>query len=262
MFPHNDNLRSKIESDYKSQNSFFENFYNRYYLPWQRNNLAIKGISRAKTLRKISLVENYYRKVDRANNQNRPHGQRENWITSQSKFRSTVIEEFCYYLLKDIPQIKSLNLEFRKRNVHAGFEINSKGEIKPKEKDVDCCIVKIEPCEIGSKKFDLLIPVVAIECKTYLDGTMWNETQYSAILLKRANSSAPVYVFTEENQVKSNKITKESPVNDVFVIRKDRTSRIDKDVVMEFVQQIKKDLKSVTTQTASKIPGRLINFST
>ncbi len=260
MLTHRDNITGKISKNYKSQKSFFENFYRKYYLPWNRSNSAIRGISKNNISQRVSLVEKYYKKIDRANNQDRPRGKSKYWIKSQSKFRSTVIEEFCYYLLKDIYQIKALDLEFKKGGVHSGFEVDFKGKIKPKKKNVDCCIVKAEKGNIGNKKFKLLIPIIAIECKTYLDGTMWNETQYSAILLKRVNSSATVYVLTERNEVELNKITKESPVNDIFVIRKDESSRINKDVVMDFVLQIQKDLKTIATEETSKVPGRLINF--
>ncbi len=260
MFSHKQNLENKINNDYKSQRKFFEVFYNNHYLPWHQSNISIKGISKVDISKKVSLLEKYYSKVDKANDQNRPSGQAKNWITFQSKFRSTILEEFCYYLLKDIPEIKKLKLEFKKKKIHAGFEINSKGEIKPKKKDVDCCIVRAEHGRIGEKKIDLLIPVVAIECKTYLDGTMWNETQYSAILLKRVNSAARVYVLTEENRVKMSKITKESPVDDIFVIRTKDSSKIDANSVMEFVRQIRKDLQVLIGSNIVKIPGRLINF--
>jgi len=85
-----------------------------------------------------------------------------------------------------------------------------------------------------NKKISLLIPIIAVECKTYLDSTMWNEAQYSALLLKRVNSSAKVYVLTEDNQVKLNKITKESPIDDIFVIRDKSSLKVDTNVIFAF----------------------------
>lgn len=260
MFSHMNNLKNKIKTNYKSQKKFFEQFYDKYYLRWNQSNLAIKHISKADILRKVSLLENYYKKIEDINRRDRPSGQPDNWITFQSKFRPTVLEEFCYYLLKDILEIKKLKLEFRKKNILAGFEIDLKGEIKSREKDIDCCIVKAEEGRIGKKKIDFLIPIIAIECKTFLDGTMWNEAQYSAILLKRVNSSARVYVLTEDNRVKLSKVTKESPIDDVFVIRAESSSKIDADVLVDFVEQIRKDLQLLINPNMVKIPGRLINF--
>jgi hypothetical protein len=89
---------------------------------------------------------------------------------------------------------------------------------------------------------------------------MWNESQYSAMLLKKANSSAKVYVLTEDNQVKLSKITSESPVNDIFVIRDTTSSKIDTDVILNFVNQIQKDLRILVNPGIVKIPGRLINY--
>ena len=53
-------------------------------------------------------------------------------------------------------QVKELGLEFRKKKIHAGFELNSRGQIISCEKDVDCCIVKAAQGEIEKKK--LLLP--------------------------------------------------------------------------------------------------------
>jgi hypothetical protein len=260
MFSHLNNLKNKINSNYKSQGQFFEDFYKNHYEPWHQSNLAIKSISRIDISKKVRLLEKYYKAVDDINNCNRPRGKQKNWITFQSKFRPSVLEEFCYYLFKDIPEIKKLKLEFRKKKIHAGFEINSKGEIISREKDVDCCVVKAAQGVIEKKKIVLLIPIIAIECKTYLDGTMWNEVQYSAIILKRVNSSAKVYVLTEDNQVKLSKITKESPIDDVFVIRAKDSSKIDTSVIIGFFSQIRKDLQRLINPSVIKIPGRLINF--
>lgn len=260
MFSHSDNLENKIDSNYKSQGKFFEDFRNNHYIPWRQANIRIDGISRKNILRKVALLEKYYKAVDDANGRKRPRSQPRGWITFQSKFRPSVLEEFCYYLLKDLPEIKKLGLEFKKKKIHAGFEINSKGEIISRDKDVDCCIVKASQGEIEKKKFMFIIPIIAIECKTYLDGTMWHESQYSAMLLKRANSSAKVYVLTEDNQVKLSNITKESPANDIFVIRNPDSSKIDIDVMINFLHQIRKDLQILTNPSVVKIPGRLINY--
>jgi len=260
MFSHMNNLKNKINNNYKSKKKFFEQFYHRYYEPWHKSNLDIQGISKADISKKILLLGNYYNKVNEANYSQKPRGQPNNWITFQSKFRPSVLEEFCYYLLKDLPEVRNLNLEFRKKKIHTGFEINSKGEIISKEKDVDCCIVRAAQGTIEKKKIDLLIPIIAIECKTYLDGTMWNEAQYSAILLKRVNSSAKVYILTEDNYVKISKITKESPIDDVFVIRSKKSSKIDANVVLDFFYQVRKDLQLIMNPNIIKIPGRLINF--
>lgn len=254
------NLKNKIDNDYKSEKRFFENFYHRYYEPWHKSNLGIQGISRADISKKILLLRNYYKKVHEANYSGRPKGQPNNWITFQSKFRPSVLEEFCYYLLKDLPEIKNLKLEFRKKKIHTGFEINSKGEIISREKDVDCCIVRSAQGTIEKKRIHLLIPIIAIECKTYLDGTMWNEAQYSATLLKRVNSSAKIYILAEDNYVKIGKITKESPIDDVFIIRSKNSSKIDVDVVLDFFYQVRKDLQLIMNPKIIKIPGRLINF--
>lgn len=260
MFSHKDNLTNKIASNYKSQRVFFQRYYKHYYEPWHRKNLAITGFQKKDIVKKVALLERYYKHVYDVNNSKRPKGVKKEWITFQSKFRPTVLEEFCYYLLKDLPEIKQLKLVFKKKKVHAGFEINSQGDVLSREKDVDCCIARAAESTIDRRKMILLIPIIAIECKTYLDGTMWNEAQYSALILKRVNSAAKVYVLTEDNQVKLSKITKESPIDDVFVIREENSFNLSADVILDFFDQIRKDLKRIVNINVVKIPGRLINF--
>lgn len=260
MLPHKNNIQHKINTNYKSQRNFFVNFFNDHYKPWHESNLKIKSFSKKEIQKRVSLLANYYKRVEEANDKNRPSSKSKNWITPQSKFRPTVLEEFCYYILKDVPEISQVQLEFRNKKINVGFDINPNGEIVLKNKDVDCCLVKAEQCEIGQKKFELLIPVIAIECKTYLDGTMWNESQYSASLLKRVNSRVRVYILTEDNYVDISKITQESPIDDVFVIKTKDSRKLDDDTILEFIRQIQKDLQSVTKSKPIKIPGRLIHF--
>jgi hypothetical protein len=156
MFPHLDNLENKIYNDYKSQGKYFEDFKKNYYSPWQKANLLINSFSKRNIVKKVALLEKYYKAVADANDGKRPKNQPKGWVTFQSKFRPSVLEEFCYYLLKDLPEVKELGLEFRKKKIHAGFELNSRGQIISCEKDVDCCIVKAAQGEIEKKK--LLLP--------------------------------------------------------------------------------------------------------
>lgn len=258
MFPHKDNLESKIRNDYKGAERFLRRFYNKYYIPWHKANLKIRGASVGHIRKKVNLLNKYYAKVDRIIEKG-PSGKRSGWLTSQSKFRPTVLEEFCYYLLKDLREIKRFKLVFVKKGIHAGFRLDSRGKISTIKKDVDCCIAKEEEGQIGKEEIEFIIPVISIECKTYLDGTMWNESQYTAILLKRANPTSKVYVFTEQNQVDIDKITKESPVNEIFVIKKSRSHNVDVAAVEDFVQQVKIDLGEIFTRDRKFVKGRLIN---
>lgn len=252
MFPHKDNIESKISSNYKGKLKVFENFYNKFYIPWYEANIKITGINIEDIKKKVILLNNYYSTVDTIM-------ARESGITSQSKFRPTVLEEFCFYLLKDLREIKILKLVFLRKGIHAGFRLDSHGNITCIKKDVDCCITKREDGLIGQKKIQFIIPIVSIECKTYLDATMWNEGQYTAILLKRANPTSKVYIFTETNQVDLDKITKESPVNEIFAIRKSYKDRIEFDVIFDFFRQVQNDLKEILSTEREFVIGRVIN---
>lgn len=258
MFPHKDNLESKIRNNYKGERKFLQRFYDRFYMPWHRRNIGIKHTTPSYIKRKVALLNDYYLQIDRIL-EHGPSGKTYGWITSQSKLRPTVLEEFCFYLLKDLHEIKKLKLDFVKKGIHAGFRLDSKGIIATIKKDVDCCITKKEDGLIGGRKIQFIIPVISIECKTYLDGTMWNESQYTALLLKRSNPSSKVYALTETNQVDLDKITKESPVNEIFVLRESNKDKIDFRIVLDFFNQIATDLLEISAHDKKFIKGRLIN---
>jgi len=105
---HQHNLKAKAASDYKHKGRGFAQFKDSVYLPYQRQQMAIKEITQQAIFRKVELLQGYYLKVDEFN--------RGAWITFQSKFRPTVLEEFCGYLFKDLPEVKTLGLDFLRKS--------------------------------------------------------------------------------------------------------------------------------------------------
>lgn len=257
MLPHKNNIESKIRVNYKGAKEIFKKFYEKYYLPWHKKNINIKGLTKKDVWKKVKILNRYYQSVNRMILSFKKKG----GITSQSKFRPTVLEEFCYYLFKDLKEIKKLKLGFYKKNIYVGFKINSEGKITTIKKDVDFCIGREEEGQIGGKKIRFIIPIISVECKTYLDGTMWNESQYTAMLIKRANPLAKVYILAEANYVDLDKITQDSPIDEIFIVRKSRDKKIEPNVIYEFFIQIKEDLKQITKKRKNIIIGRLINRS-
>ena len=75
---------------------------------------------------------------------------------------------------------------------------------------------------------DIIIPVVAIECKTYTDKTMLNEAQFAAQKLKQGSPNTKVYILSEGNQVDDNEIPLkgQTPLDQIFILRKLKERRL------------------------------------
>lgn len=260
LLPHRQNLEAKIKENYKGMASFFESFMQSYYNVWHKRNMNLKGASKTDILKRVNWFEKYLEKIDHVNEIEPPQGKNKNWITPQSKFRPSALEEFIYYILKDIPAVHSLGLKFTNKKVFAGMSIDHNGRIIIKGKDVDVALVKEEKISFDKRKsIRIAVPVVAIEVKTYVDKTMWNEAQYTAQIIKHGNPECKVYLIAETNAVKIEELLPESPVNEVFILRKDSNAKIDRDTVFEFVNEIKNSLEKIQKRPHRKPPGRLLH---
>jgi hypothetical protein len=118
-FYHERNLftKSRNNRSNKYQRIFeeFIQFREQFYEPYKNQQIAITGISEENIDEKVLLLDRYLRDVDQFIDRiKREFGIK---ITSQSKFRPTILEEFCGFLFKDIPEIASLNLDlFQQEN--------------------------------------------------------------------------------------------------------------------------------------------------
>jgi hypothetical protein len=190
---HKRNLDGKISDNYHNIGDILEKFKNDAYNNFHSEIINIKGIRKEDCYNKVRLLNDYYKKADKIIEE---HG-----ITFQSKFRPTILEEFCGYLFKDIPSLEELELDFYNKNVFAGLKLDSKGNIQIQKKDTDFCIGKSFNVKLNDKSEELIIPLVVIECKTYLDKTMFNETQFAAQKLKSGTPNVKFFILTERNEV-------------------------------------------------------------
>lgn len=259
LLPHQSNLKTKINGNYKGEGSFFQRFYEQKYLPWHKKNERLTRAEKEDVFTRADWLVGYLGEVNLIIGDGRPGGQPKNWITPQSKFRPTVLEEFVYYLLKDIPAVHKLGLEFTNKNVFAGLSIKSDGNIEIKKKDVDCALVKEERVSFSTGKALVAVPAVAIEVKTYLDKTMWGEAQFTAQLIKRGNPVSSVYLIAETNSVALEELSSESPVNEIFILRKDTESEVDRQTVYEFFCEVENALMKFEKPTIRQPPGKLLH---
>jgi len=249
-FYHEKNIIGKINTNYKGKSIELKKLLEKYN-EYKKEQLSIKGLNKKSIQQKIYLLEKHYKFVEEFIEKN--------GITSQSKLRSTILEEFCGLLFKDLPQIDRLNLEFFNKKIYAGIEIDKDGKVKIKTKDVDFCVGKKIKAKFEEETINIIIPLVAIECKTYLDNTMFSEAQFTAQRIKKGAPNVKVYVVSEENQVGLSQIPSQTPINQVFILRKDKVSEIDLETVWDFFEEIKYTLKDFEEGKITELPGRLLS---
>lgn len=259
-FWHEKNLRAKITSEvYSKYKELFEKFIEEVYEPFKKEQLSIEGYQQTDIKKKLKILEEYYKEVDKFI-EKFPKDKRSS-LKSQAKLRPTILEEFCCYLFKDLPEIEKLGLGFFNKGVFAGLGIKEDGKTKAKTKDVDCCIGKELTVDFGGNKQTFIIPIIAIECKTYVDKTMFSEAQFTAQSLKKGAPNVRVYIISERNEVKLDEIPSQTPIDQYFVLRGKKGEQdkpIHFETLWDFFQEVRNMIKSTTEITERKIPGKLI----
>jgi hypothetical protein len=261
FFYHESNLVAKSSDTkgnvYRPIREEFIRFKQEIYDPYKQKQMRIRGISRRKINAKTELLNEYYRRVDEFIALQKTRGWR---ITSQSKFRPTVLEEFCGYLFKDIPEIARFELDFFNKNVFAGIVLDRNGKALVKTKDIDFCIGKKFIVNIGSEEYQIIIPIIAIECKTYIDKTMFSESQYTAQKMKHGSPNVRVYCIAERNEIDTEEIpTKgQTPLDQIFIIRGKETNLINSDATFMFFKEIRESLKQLSKDIERKEFGGIL----
>ena len=170
IYVHENNLLNKIRMNYNGKGKEIEEFYNEVYLNY-KNQLAIlnyKSCDLEVFEKAAILIDEYLLEIEIFSYKNR--------ITSQSKFRSTFIEEISTYLFSTLPLIEGKTFGIYNKNIFAGMKINSRMHIDILSKDVDFCIgKKVSLILDGVQTLQIIIPIVCVEVKTYLDATMFGE---------------------------------------------------------------------------------------
>lgn len=157
---------------------------------------------------------------------------------SRSNLHSSVLEEFCYYLFKDLVESISSDALIGKSHAFKDIFYNSTSYTdmvsKPgfliEKKDHDFVIgVSIEAnfrCR-GSEEIQvetLQIPAVAIECKTYLDKTMLEGASTAASQLLVVNPNAIYIVLSEWLKLTDDVNLKKFKVDQIYILRKQKNT--------------------------------------
>jgi len=228
------------------------------YDKWRANNLAITGTTRKDMFRKVKLLNKYKEFINQP--QYRKEKDNRYGFSPQSKFHSSVLEEFMYYLFKDIPKLagKKLrlghtkaysNLYFAPQNIDA-FESSPKFVIDVKDQDFSISkkvILKsrVSNCQEWKEK-RTQVPIVSIECKTYLDKTMYSSSVATAERIKQGNPYCVFLIVAETYELKTEVEPRCSRIDQIYVLREknDRQSPIREDLVWDLFKFVKHHISS------------------
>lgn len=262
IYIHENNLLNKIRTNYNEKGEEIENFYKNVYLKYRQELECLDYLSKKIDVFKKAaiLIDEYLIEVERFSTKCN--------ITSQSKFRSTFIEEISSYLFESVPLIKSNTFGIFNKNIFAGMKINNQMHIDIIPKDVDFCIGKKVSLVLDNKQsLQIIIPVVCIEVKTYLDATMFGEVQYSSKQIKNASPNAKTYVLMEYNDVSKEKIISaryDNNLNEMFVLRsgsrKDNiiSTPLDAETLLNYYCEISNVIDNTELEDDVVTPGRLL----
>jgi hypothetical protein len=213
MFVHGNNLAQKEAHPSKYRDTEARQFLQEIrvgYDAWRDNNLVLAGPlampaeqDQMTLAERVRLLNEYKDFIDQQHYAEK--------FDSRSNLHSSVLEEFMYYLFKDLAAALSPHALLGKSHTFKDlfFRAGSFSDmlqtprILVEKKDHDFAIgTKIETrfmCagQAAEEQDTWDIPAVAIECKTYLDKTMLQDASTAAEQLKYRNPHARYIVVAE-----------------------------------------------------------------
>ena len=188
----------------------------------------------------------------------------------QSKFESTILEECVFRLFahysSDTIRIGGIeaysNLYF---SLNSFKDFEDKSPIQINTKTQDFAIYKRVEIIVDNKSTAVNVPVIAIECKTYLDKTMLEGSIETAEKIKSGNAHCKFYIVAEKYNVDRNVAIKHSRIDQIFVLKKDTgkkdTGIIHVDVVESLIKDINSHLEQQWTDIEENIKNKGIVIS-
>jgi len=237
QFVHGTNIDNKIKKVKNPKNKKLLQEIKQRCDKWKKKNLEITGISKSDIEGKTRLLNNYKNFIDQ------PKFKKEKGRTTgfihQDKLHSTVIEEFLYYLFKDIRRLKNKyinfgpteaysNLYFAPRNIDA-FEKSSNIVINVKNQDFSISKEVILKSKVSNnenwQEKKIYVPMVSIESKRYLDKTMFEGSVATAEKIKKGNPYCIFLIVTETYEVSSEVEPRLSSIDQIYVLRKQKKGK-------------------------------------
>jgi hypothetical protein len=241
MHVHGDNLHQKETTDAKyadAQSRKYLREIRKQYEVWQKANQELKGPTKtaipqdSEILRqRVALFTTYKDFIDQQKYAEK--------FDSRSNLHSSVLEEFIYYLFRDLVgefTDRALigkahtfkDILFTPPNYMAMLE-SPHARIEKKDHDFAIgvsvsAVLKSAGEDKEGEVHHFQIPAVAIECKTYLDKTMLEGSSTAAEQLKFRNPNALYLVVSEWLKLTGNVNLRKFKVDQIYVLRKQKNT--------------------------------------
>jgi len=275
-FVHGKNLKGKLDKEKNiKQIELLKEILSKYEV-WTYKNIELIDTSITSIKKRVKWLNEYMDFI------NIPKYRKEKGsitgFTSQSKLHSSVLEEFLFYLFKDITKVKLsgvalgpinayTNLFFAPSNIETlsddpGLSIN----LKNQDFAISKSLTLIAQVESSKKSHEehIYIPIVSIECKTYIDKTMYEGSVATADKIKKGNPYALFIVVAETYDISEKVDPKYSSIDQIFVLRKQRAgihkkNPIYADLVYDLFKMIENHINSDWRQIKGRIErGKMI----
>ncbi|HHQ6628198.1 TPA: Bpu10I family restriction endonuclease [Serratia fonticola] len=241
VFVHGNNIFQKIKSRDKyadDKSALYLREISEKYEVWKDKNLLLKGpFVKTPTeeandiiIERVRLLNEYKDFLDI-----RKYAEH---FDSRSNLHSSVLEEFMYYLFKDIVGEISPDALIGKSHSFKDifFRSSSYGNMVKRpyafieKKDHDFSIgISVNAkmnCNGSAEQEEHIwdIPAIAIECKTYLDKTMLQDVSTAAEEIKLKNPNAMYIVVAEWLKLTESINLKKYKIDQIYVLRKQKNT--------------------------------------
>lgn len=257
LYVHENNIRNKIEKNYHEKARQIQMFYDDIYLPMRSRVLSMDFTDSASADFDVATEEfnTYCEQIGTFSSRN--------GISSQSKFASTFLEEISCYLFKDLSEIRNNVFGVYNKGIYAGLKIDNNRHIAIIKKDVDFCIGKKVDITIDQQpSVELILPVVAVEVKTYLDATMFGEVKSSSKSIRSASPNSRAFVLMGYKDLADEHIIaarQDSTLSEMFALKEGEHSPILASVLRDYWTAVKDAVDSISVDDIVPASGRLLN---
>ena len=240
MFVHGDNLAEK-EADVRKYNDELSRRYlseiRVKYNAWRAANEALVGPGKTPNDTDNNTIENRVCLLNEYKDFLDQQHYAEHF-DSRSNLHSSVLEEFMYYLFRDL--VKDFSDDALIGKAHAFKDLFFRSSNYPEMLSSPCAFLEKKDHDfvIGasidaqfkckgeerSEEVNFEIPAVAIECKTYLDKTMLEGASNAGAQLKDRNPNAIYIVVAERLKLTEAVNLKKYKVDQIYVLRKQKNT--------------------------------------
>jgi len=247
-FCHASNLITKLNGNLTNQQRLVLHNICEKYIQYVQNNIELQGYTEEIIISRVQALNDYYNFLH--------NNQYDNMFNAQSKFRSTILEEFLYILFRDY--IKSLKIQFDQTNVLNSGQIKAytnmffkatnfeefikNPQVGINTKDQDFAIYRELNLTVNNQTRIIMVPAIAIEAKTYIDKTMLDSIIATAEKIKTGNPYVRFITIAEHYDVGADVDPAYSRIDQIYILRKCRRrdwNIIDKNVVLRIFKESK-----------------------